>query len=153
MDTSGVFQKSETQHFIFLANSMCKNRPSYIRGSLNGGLGEWWVRQWGVLSHPTPPHPTPARFEWARFEWARFECRKWKCRCNLPPAGGKLHLPHFPMNGQGLNGQVLANGQVHKLGRPPDPRPWVGWDGVGVGVCLGTLAKDESLWQDIPRNR
>ena len=44
---------------------------------------------------------------------------EWKCRCNLPPAGGKLHLPHFPMNGQGLNGQVLANGQVHKWGRPP----------------------------------
>ena len=23
---------------------------------------------------------------------------EWKCRCNLPPAGGKLHLPHFPMH-------------------------------------------------------
>ena len=22
---------------------------------------------------------------------------EWKCRCNLPPAGGKLHLPYFSM--------------------------------------------------------
>ena len=24
----------------------------------------------------------------------------WKSRCNLPPAGGKLHLLHFTMNGR-----------------------------------------------------
>jgi len=25
---------------------------------------------------------------------------EWKGRCHLPPSGGKLHIPHFTMNGR-----------------------------------------------------
>jgi len=35
----------------------------------------------------------------------------WKCRCNLPPSGGKLHLPHFPI---GLGKAQLGKAQLGK---------------------------------------
>ena len=38
---------------------------------------------------------------------------EWKCRCNLPPGGGKLHLPHLPIPiGYRLSGIGPMSGKV-----------------------------------------
>ena len=82
----------------------CKN-PGSLAGAQN--------IQFGNTIGPTPHHPTPARFEWARMSGnVGATCR--------PPAE-RCTSRIFRWNGQGLNGQVLANVQVHKWGRPPGP--------------------------------
>ena len=49
---------------------------------------------------------------------------EWKGRCDLPPSGGKLHLPHFTMNGRShLTGdpknRASMSGRVGAICRPP----------------------------------
>ena len=38
---------------------------------------------------------------------------EWKSLCNLPPAGGKLHLPHFTMNGRSRWLNLLKKVRLH----------------------------------------
>ena len=63
---------------------------------------------------------------------------EWKCRCNLPPAGGKLHLAHFPMHRISAIGHRWVETSVQLAARRRQVAPSAFSDAPDIGYISGT---------------